>query len=315
MGERVRLPFVVLFVSVLASPAFSVSLNKASLQLRSVERVFQFPSTPLRTGKPVEVYNAEKDALLKQLGDNNPAIREAAARSLKSYIQDSEVRHKLVSVSENSYEKTQVRSAAIKSLSLNVHGSAARYGSGKVRDRLFSLGKNAQQDEAVRVIALKALYAAQDNQIGDQLADIMESSYFALPVRRAAAWALFASNDIRSRQRLVSLAESSHSDDSLKIEAVKSLFSHMPNVHARVLAIARNKEQAEAVRATAILALQAANGQSTVRNFLTTTANEGNQLLREAAIRALEREISLETARFFHLYNYRGAFIDPLELE
>ncbi|MBI4064204.1 MAG: HEAT repeat domain-containing protein [Elusimicrobia bacterium] len=266
--------------------------------------------------------------ILKYLDDQDPSIRVAAAKALKPYVHYSEVRHKLMALAENRAELYSTRAQAIKTLSLALEFDGSRFGSGKVRERIFkmSFSNNAPEDINIRALAAKALFDLKDQKTWEEIIAAAKSPDYPLEVRKAATWALFGAfggpAHNMARQALLDLAADKDYPVFLRMEALKSLFSWMVffDVYPKVVKLAGDHSEDDRLRLIAFLALRPVSHFDDVHRFLVQTADtdsdDPDQLFfRWAAITALNPHLDLETARFFHLRAYGATAIDPLEPE
>lgn len=271
------------------------------------------PLNLLRTLAPAEfsaLSGDPQDRLLELLDDANPVVRAEAAKALRHYAQtDYDVQRRLIAVASSRAEVEGVRREAVKSLAW-----AAQ--SGDAERTLLRLAEDSAELDGLRAIALKSLYVAagRDHEARRTLLAALERG--GKDLREAAAWSLaWATADWNAKRELVSVASSRSEPESLRIEAFKSLIHAMSDweVQRLVRQTAEDKTAPVALRETAILELITINQDWQVKNFLEDTSRRGGDArLRTAAIKAMGGW-TLELARFFHLSQFRGNFIDPLE--
>lgn len=308
-------PKPILFAVLFALTPMTAAAGPESAVAGAMSSFRQLLSTPIKTIvadlSSVRAFSDE-DRLLDLLDDSSPAVRAQAAKSLRHYALNSyRVESKLLNTADDSREKPEVRREAIKSLAW----AAQHY---NTKSQLLSIATDRSEPEDLRSIAFKSLYVVANSQydVRSALQSALSQDSEPLAVRKGAAWTLWAdSQDYSSRRALLGALDSSE-PMGLRVEAAKSLFvqMHEYDVKNRLLDYARDTSTPEALREAAVLCLLQVNRDYSVRSFLENTAQrDANQIVRLAAVKALDQGISLELVRYFHLSFYQGRFIDPLE--
>ncbi len=297
-----------------AAPAFAGHEAASHSAAAGFAEILRAPARALVPAlKTVPAALSDEDRLIDLLGDSSPAVRAAAAKSLRHYALTSyRAESKLLDVLQNSQEEDSVRREAVKALAW----AAQHYGT---KSKILSLAKDATQSDELRAIAYKSLWvvASREYEVRSALQDALRGAREPLAVRKAAAWTLFAdAQDYGTRRDLLETARDSGADVSLRIEAVKSLFGQMQQYEIKnaVKDIARDSTQKEDLREAAILCHIVINHEYDARSFLEDVARSASSvLLRTAAVKALDQSLSLELVGYFHLAFYNGKTIDPLE--
>ncbi len=305
---------ILLVVLAAAAPAFAGSEAVSHSAAAGFAEILRAPARALvpALGK-VPASFADEDKLIDLLGDASPAVRAAAAKSLRHYALTSyRAESKLLDTLQNSREEDSVRREAVKALAW----AAQHYGT---KSKILSLAKDATQSDDLRAVAFKSLWvvANREYDVRSALQDALRGAREPLAVRKGAAWALFAdAQDYGSRRDLLETARDPGADASLRVEAVKSLFGQMSQYEIKnaVKDLARDSTEKEALREAAVLCHILLNHEYDTRSFLEDLARSASSdVLRTAAVKALDQSISLELAGYFHLAFYNGRAIDPLE--
>lgn len=255
----------------------------------------------------------EEDALLDLLRDGDPEVRRQAVRSLKAWVwQRSSTKDRILDVYRDAREALAVRREAAKTLS-------AASGNWDVHRELLDYAKRGA-DASLRAVSYKALYwvVAQRNDVRDDVLDAARRETDKT-VRLAAIWALFASNDNRVKDELRDLARRA-ADEDVRVEALKSGWGYMGynDFRGDAYDLARNTASPAAVRRAAIL-LHANRVESRQKDLLEDIARrDSDPAMRQAAITALGAARSEEIQAFFHLVRrgHNGVVVyDPLDAE
>ena len=173
--------------------------------------------------------------------------------------------------------------------------------------------------EQLRAIAFKSMFRMTGvSAVRDALEYCLSGrSCGSAALRGAAAWAGFkGAGGAQLRAALLGAARDRGEDESLRSEALKSLFGQMGSAEGLELALglAEDRALATELRETAVLSLISRRGQDRVRRALEALKSEPE--LRVAAMQALYGSIDGSIAERFHLDYWPPNYArDPLASE
>ena len=293
--------------SVLSAPAFAAPSSDASFA-----SALSAGSAQIGAKFTVASWN-EEQALLGLLRDRDIEVRRQAVRSLKAWVaQRTSTRDRVLEVFENRNEDLSVRREAAKTLSVVTTYPV-------VYRALLDYAQRGA-DVSLRAISYKSLYwaASQRPDVRDDVISAAQRENNQA-VRLAAIWALFAVNGNPVKDALINIA-SRDNDEAARVEALKSLHGLMGYSDVRDLAydLARNPNTAAVVRRAAIL-LHSNRVNSMQKDMLEEIATrDRDPQMRTAAIIALGNPRAEELQAYFHLIrrDQNGVLVnDPLDAE
>lgn len=255
------------------------------------------------------------DYLIELTRLEDPVLATEAAKGLREHAGIARVQNRLIEIVADANQSALVRAEAVKGLGTNIASKSVARILGQVASDRDPKTPLVLKELAIRALSTSAGAMVESRK---ELQRVLNDAKNApIGFRESAAWALFtAIGHSAVAKDLEAIAANPKEPTSLRVEAIKSLYTQAQNSRDVLMSIVQNGGDNVDVRVAATLALQTDNGNSDVRSLLLAAArDERTPQVQRAAIEALRSVLSEERMKYFHLREYPVKPRDALEYE
>lgn len=250
--------------------------------------------------------------LITQL-QTNPSVdvQSTSALALQQFTDRPETIQALTDVLINTRFAPEVKAVAIKALAMEARNART--------SRLFLETYQRESHVPLKATILRSLWAAAE--VNHQVKEFLEQALIReneVMLQEAAAFGLLAVNHNRTYGLLIDVVNSPRYAESVKVEALKSLFWNRSSQFKMYLeSMVRDQRRSVDVRVAGLKLLQQAFVQSNQGGeFLTSiSTSDPHQEVRLAALDALRPRFEERDVRWFRLHRHpvHNVSLNPLD--